>query len=268
MYTDTPVPQEEPSGQNPPDGAIINYFLGEEAKEIKLEIKDEKGKVIRSYSNKDTLYKIPNVNFPQYWIRPQELLSAEKGSHRFLWDMKYAPLNLPASYPISAIYKNTDPNSTAPWVMPGNYTARLTVDGKEYSQSFKVRMDPRVKTAAISLQQQHDLSVQCYKNRVESMELLKDIREFQETLKSRLSNASGSEKEKLENLNKELGTLVNNSPTNTQPSFGRLNGAFTTLFNQLEETDNPPTSQVISAVKQAQADFEKLKIKWSGLKKL
>jgi hypothetical protein len=181
--------------------------------------------------------------------------------------MKYSPLNLPASYPISAIYKNTEPNSTAPWVMPGTYTVRLIVDGKEYNQSLNVIIDPRVKTPLPGLTQQHDLTVQCYKGRIECTEILKDIREFQEGLKARLSSANGTEKEKLENLNKELGSLINNSPTNPQPSFGRLNTSFSTLFNQLEETDNPPTSQLISGVKQAQADFEKLKIKWSGLKK-
>ena len=99
------------------------------------------------------------------------------------------------------------------------------------------------------------------------MDILKDIRDYQDALKSRLGGATGTEKEKLDNLNKELGLLINNSPTNSQPNFSRLNAAFSTLFNQLEETDNPPTSQLISGVKQAQADFEKLKIKWSGLKK-
>ena len=138
---------------------------------------------------------------------------------------------------------------------------------KNYSQSIKVIIDPRVKTPSQGLSQQHDLSVQSYKGRIECMAILKEIREFQETLRPRISSSTGTEKEKLENLNKELGSLVNSSPTNPQPSFGRLNTAFSSLFNQLEETDNAPTSQVISGVKQAQADFEKLKIKWSGLKK-
>ena len=84
--------------------------------------------------------------------------------------------------------------------MPGTYTARLIVDGKEYNQSFKVIIDPRVKTPLQGITQQHDLSVQCYKSRIECMEILKDIREFQENLKSRLSNASGTEKEKLEKI--------------------------------------------------------------------
>src|SRR6187431_292648 len=47
MGTDTPLPQEEPTGQNPPEGALINYYLKEKAKgEVKLEITDSNGKTI------------------------------------------------------------------------------------------------------------------------------------------------------------------------------------------------------------------------------
>lgn len=167
MNTDTPLPQEEPAGENPPDGAVINYFLNEEAENIKLEIFEggdvlHPGKLIRTYTDKDSLYKIPDVNIPHYWIRPQQLLSGKEGAHRFLWDMHYTPLNVPASYPIAAKYMNTAPDVTSPWVMPGKYIAKLTVDGKELFQSFDVKMDPRVKTAVKDLQLQHDYSVKCY----------------------------------------------------------------------------------------------------------
>ena len=117
--TDTPIPQEEPAGENPPDGAMIDYYLNDDAKaEVKLQLLDEKGNIIRTYSSKDTPYVVGAVNIPLYWIRPQQILSAKAGTHRFLWDMKYAPLNVPAEYPIAALYKNTDPVQTAPWVMP------------------------------------------------------------------------------------------------------------------------------------------------------
>ena len=167
MNTDTPLPQEEPAGDNPPDGAVINYFLNEESGDIKLEIFEggdllHPGKLIRSYTNKDSLYKIPDVNIPHYWIRPQQLLSGKEGCHRFLWDMHYTPLNVPASYPIAATYMNTAPDVTSPWVMPGKYIAKLTVDGKELFQSFEVKMDPRVKTSIKDLQLQHDYSLKCY----------------------------------------------------------------------------------------------------------
>ncbi len=162
MWTDTPLPADEPVGENPPDGAIIDYYLDKGVAEATLDICDATGNTIRHYSSKDTLYTIPDVNIPLYWIRPQHILSADAGAHRFLWDMHYAPLNVPPSYPIGAIIANTAPAPTAPWVMPGNYVVKLTVNGKLFSQPLKVIMDPRVKTSLHDLQRQHDLSYQCY----------------------------------------------------------------------------------------------------------
>jgi len=168
-YTDSPVPQEEPAGQNPPDGAMIDYYLSENANDVvTLQIKDEKNNVIRTFRSDDKPYEIPAVNIPLYWIRPQQILSAKAGSHRFLWDLHYTPMNTPPSYPIAAVYGNTAPESTSPWVMPGNYTAVLTVNGKSYSQTIKVKMDPRVVTPVINLQAQHDYSMICYNNSVKA----------------------------------------------------------------------------------------------------
>jgi hypothetical protein len=76
MWPDTPLPQEEPAGQNPPDGAAIDYYLSEDAKDVSLTITDSKGNLIRHFSNHDTMYKIPALNIPLYWIRPQQILSA------------------------------------------------------------------------------------------------------------------------------------------------------------------------------------------------
>ncbi len=134
MWTDTPLPQEEPAGENPPDGAIIDYYLKDNSKNVTLEILDAKGNLVRKFSNTDTIYKIPDVNIPLYWIRPQQTLSPNAGSHRFLWDLHYTPLNVPPNYPIGAVHKNTAPAATSPWVMPGNYMAKLTVDGTVYSK--------------------------------------------------------------------------------------------------------------------------------------
>ena len=66
-YTDSPVPQEEPAGQNPPDGAIFDYYLSENAREVvTLQIKDENNNVIRSFRSDDKPYEIPAVNIPLY----------------------------------------------------------------------------------------------------------------------------------------------------------------------------------------------------------
>jgi len=152
MNTDTPFPQEEPGGQNPPEGALINYYLAEDAAgEVVLEVLDAAGKRVIRYSSKDQPYAIPDLNIPLYWIRPQQLLSSKAGSHRFVWDLHYTPLREPVSFPMAAIYQNTAPDKTSPWVMPGNYTIRLTVNGKTMSQPLVVKMDPRVKTSPVDL---------------------------------------------------------------------------------------------------------------------
>ena len=164
-YTDTPVPQEEPAGENPPDGAVINYHLTANASQVKLEILDNKGKLVRTYSSNDNPYTKPKDNVPDYWVRPQQILSAKAGAHRFSWDMHYDPLDIEPTFPISAVYKNTPPDPTSPWVMPGTYTARLTVDGKVHEESFQVKMDPRIKTATKDLQAQHDISLSLYELR-------------------------------------------------------------------------------------------------------
>ena len=220
MNTDTPLPQEEPAGQNPPDGAIINYYLSEKVNDIRLQVLGPKGNVIREYADKDTMYKIPDVNIPKYWIRPQQVLSADAGSHRFTWNMHYSPLNIPASYPIAAIYKNTAPNETAPWVMPGMYTVRLIVNGKAYSQLFTIKMDPRVKTSIKNLQLQHDLSLMCYNNALKCMNVLKDI--------------------------------------TGKKDYAKYLDTFLSIQGLLQEGDMPPTTQMINAAREAQKGFDKL----------
>ena len=170
MNTDTPLPPEEPAGENPPDGAMIDYYLNSNsASPVKLEIVNNKGEVIRTFSSNDTLYKIPEVNIPLYWIRPQQILASTAGAHRFLWDMRYTPLNVPAAYPMTAIIHNTAPDATSPWVMPGNYKVRLIANGQTQEQPITITMDPRVKTSSAEWQRQHDLSVICYEGRKQSI---------------------------------------------------------------------------------------------------
>ena len=276
MNTDTPLPQEEPAGQNPPDGAIIDYYLKEKAKNVTLQIiyqygkpyiTDIPGKIICSYNSNDTPYNIPAVNIPIYWIRPQQTLSAEAGSHRFLWDMKYTALNVPPSYPIAAIYNNTAPGQTAPWVMPGTYIARLIVDGKTYDQSFEIIMDPRVKTSVAGLQKQHDLSLQCYEGRKECMQILEKIRLYRMMLRGQMTNPPVTVADELSKKDKVAAALENTPAGSMEQSFTKLNGSFTSIFNILQESDSTPTVQTINTLTEAQKQFQVLQTKWLVLKK-
>ena len=89
---DTPLPPEEPGGKNPPDGAIINYYLKSAASGlVTLEIFDAKDQLVRRYASDDKPQKVDEntLTIPSYWIRPPQILSAKAGSHRFIWDLRY-----------------------------------------------------------------------------------------------------------------------------------------------------------------------------------
>lgn len=263
MNPDTPLPQEEPAGENPPDGAVIDYYLKSDAKEVSLEILTDKNEVIRKYSSNDKPYAIPELNIPLYWIRPQQILSAAKGHHRFLWDVKYQPLNVEVSFPMSAIYQNTAPEPTAPWAMPGNYQVRLVVDGQSYVQKFVLKMDPRVQTTTSQLHEQFDLSMICYNGRKVVVEALNSVSVWENQLNQ--VKATGSLEKSIHEFITKINSLKGAGGWWTDPNSNSLNGVATKcdqVFGILQGTDMPVTSQARSAVKDIEPSVQKIAETW------
>jgi hypothetical protein len=264
MNPDTPLPQEEPAGQNPPDGAIIDYYLSTPSEAI-LEIFDEEGALVRKFSTQDKPYAIPDVNIPLYWIRPQQILSGAPGHHRFLWDLHYAPLETPVSYPIAAIYQNTAPDATSPWAMPGKYTVKLTVGGQTLSKTFMVKMDPRVKTSTAHLQLQHHISMMCYDGLKKIDNTQKAIGELKKQIAAITPLAKGST---LPTVLKTLDQKISDLDSSTaSPNLSRVSRSLSGLMGILIDTDFPPTTQTVSAAKTVQNDFDTLMGKWDELQK-
>ena len=216
MNTDTPLPPEEPAGENPPDGAMIEYYLPSNTNDVvQIDILNQQKEIVRTFKSNDTLYTIPELNIPLYWIRPQSILSNKTGMHRLLWDMKYAPLNLPVSYPMTAVKYNTAPDANAPWVLPGMYTVRITVGNQQKEQALEIKMDPRVKTAFADLKRQHDLSKACYDARKQTINKYPQIDRKLNALFEILDNTDmaptktveAAVKNVLEELNKAMGKM-------------------------------------------------------------
>src|SRR5206468_13122914 len=92
LNTDTPLPPDEPAGENPPDGAMIDYFLSKDASApVTIDIKDVKGQLVRKYSSADKPVEAnpKRLRIPSYWIRSPQSVSTKPGMHRYLWDMHY-----------------------------------------------------------------------------------------------------------------------------------------------------------------------------------
>lgn len=185
-----PTAWRMPAMKNPPPGAIIDYYLGRNVKgPVTLDILDARGEVVRHYSTTDPEAPIPadKLIVPAYWQRPPMNLSTKAGEHRFLWDMHYDPIPgvTPELDSDQVVMHDTPRKATSPWVMPGRYTVRLTVDGHSYSQPLKVRMDPRVRTSITDLKKQFTLAKHAYDETMVGVKALGQIRNVQRQLKSR-----------------------------------------------------------------------------------
>ena len=162
-YTDTPLPPDEPAAANPPDGAIIDYYLAHASSApVTLEILDAHGQLVRKFSSADkpdvTEADLKKQLIPLYWLRPFRSLPSDAGMHRWVWDLHYpAPDSTRHEYPISAIPGDTPRYPLGPTALPGSYTARLTANGKSYTAPFTVKMDPRVKISAAGLEKKFQL---------------------------------------------------------------------------------------------------------------
>jgi len=259
MNNDTPLPQEEPAGQNPPDGAMIDYVLDKDYSAAQLQVLDKDEHVLRSYRSDDAAPDVSAVNFPLYWIRPFEPLSSRKGGHRFCWDMHYDPIQgRDASFPIAAVYGQTVPTPAAPWVMPGKYTVRLIVDGNSYDQSITVTMDPRVTTSFKDLQQQHDLSLLAGGTSYYVEQSLKVLDANKELMQKAALQVDGARLDSLKTWGKELDMVRSQAQ--------RLLRTASSIFSNLQESDMPATSQTIQAaeaLKPAYADLRSALTKWN-----
>ncbi|MGH8101425.1 MAG: WD40/YVTN/BNR-like repeat-containing protein, partial [Chthoniobacterales bacterium] len=270
LNTDTPLPPDEPAGENPPDGAMIDYFLAEDSSApVTLEIKDNKGSLVRRYSSTDApvLPTVKKLRIPSYWIRPSRALSRQQGMHRFLWDLHYTPVsNVEPDYPMAAVYRDTPPAATSPWVIPGDYSVVLTANDKSYTQSLTVKMDPRVKMSAAELQEQLDLSRQLSGLRATLDPIGKSFDSLVEQLtKLKEQSLPKNVQDKLDAFTARLREL---GPPHQRPGAPpSLNGldSVKSLFEEIQGVDAPPTDRVKAAVGDVRTQATSLTERWKKI---
>jgi photosystem II stability/assembly factor-like uncharacterized protein len=282
LNTDTPLPPEEPAGRNPPDGAIIDYFLKSKASgPVTLEILDAKNNRVRLYASTDKPEPVRDeeLDIPTYWIRPTPILSAEAGPHRFVWDLHYpSPEGTNRSYPISAIYRDTPSEPRGPWALPGHYQLKLTVNSRSYTQPLTIKMDPRVKMTDDQLEKQFKLSMQCYEGMQEAHRTLEQVKKYRAQLKELRKRAQkDSPGDAIETLDKKLtgiegpaagrrGMLARAGNPHQEPGLRLVESQLTALLQILQGADAPPTSQAEASVASLQKTLTELLERYEALR--
>jgi photosystem II stability/assembly factor-like uncharacterized protein len=295
MNTDTPLPPDEPGGENPPDGAVIDYALKSDASgPVTIEIVDGTGRVIRRYTSEDKgEYPTPeSAPVPLYWYRKPLTLKTAAGMHRFLWNMRYQPLvggGRRGGLPIAATPHDTVPTPNSIWAPPGLYTVKLTVNGQTLKQPLTLRMDPRVKTPASALAQQFELSLAMYEGVLESQAALQKMRALRGRVKKAQEAVAKAQSpaevtEVLAAFDKKAAALEGGAggpggmggqmgpggpgAAGAPDTLTGIGGSLNSLMNMLQEADAAPTSQLVAAVTERRQALSALLGKWESFRTL
>jgi photosystem II stability/assembly factor-like uncharacterized protein len=257
---DTPLPPEVPTGKNPPDGAILHYYLPDRPSgDIQLDIYDSAGMLVKSHSSapippekeKDDPFIAP------YWIAHPEPLSRDKGMHRFVWNLRYTDppaihVQSPYNYPIAAIVGDTPLPPQGPLVMPGKYEVRLKVGEQVLRQPLEVKMDPRVSYIRNELQSALDLQLKisaALARNSDAYQQVKDLRARLAELKNRpkgdaVATAAIALDAKLAALEGEPTPLLEEPKT---VSFSAVNDTLIALMALVDGADSAPSEESFAA---------------------
>lgn len=230
----TELPFDEPQAANPPEGAVIDYYLKDKpAMPVQLEILDADGKLVRRFSSDDKPHKTDPgaVPFPMYWVHDPQPLAAEAGAHRFVWDLRYS---LPRGVRDSAWRPRTI------LAVPGNYTVRLNVGGKSLTQSLTVVLDPRVNTPQEGLVRQFVLASTLSARLGEVSAARQQCSVLEKQTEERKKAAAGNPE-----LEKLLGEFQNKWAFVEIPETGE---EFMRLGLSLPQTHSEPLPRVVSAL--------------------
>ena len=280
MNPPTPWPPDMATGKNPPNGAVIDYYLGPKFKgDVAIEIDDPKGGVISRFSSTDPVLPIdPRYPDPEYWARPPLTVPTTAGHHRFLWDMRYQDIPGMSTGPDAsdAVPQNTPSVPTSPFVLPGTYTVRMIAGGQTLTAPITVVLDPRVKTSSADIAQQYDVSRDIYNDMLHATVALHEITVVRDQLKAKAGGATtviaaGSLEAKLNAIaggggGRGGGGGGRGGPAGP-PNLNSLRTALARLEHSIQNADVAPTSAQIEAATLTAKPLPGLLQQWDALKK-
>lgn len=238
------LPPNAAFGANPPNGAVIHYYLKTRPKEITLEFTDAGGKTIRKFTGKPPIEGAPapppNPNEPN--------LTTDIGLNRFVWNYR-----LPNAVGLPGLIM-WGGSLAGPRVAPGNYQVKFAVDGKLIStETFAVKADPRLSTTQAEFQKQFDFLSQTHDKLTATHEAILEIRDLRkqfEDLSGRMKPDQKDLKDRAAAIVKKLTAveeeLIQTKIKSSQDALNypiKLNNKLAALASTVDAADYAPTAQ-------------------------
>jgi len=267
-FPGTPIPPEEPTAENPPSGAVLDYFLRAAARNVTLEIFDAQKRLVRKFSPEDKhAENHPSLPIAERWFPKPESVETVAGVHRFVWDLAWGSSGSPVPDEDS---ENRSPRG--PKVVAGNYEIRLTVDGKTQSQPLKVIMDPRCSATPGVLQRQLQLGQQVYGEALATRRVLAEVAAVQKQLADRqqkLGEQNSTLKAALADAQADIAKILSKKNEITRSQPGGIDDGYSELASALrviESGDREVPSQAIEVYQEGSQRVKEGIGEWNAFK--
>jgi photosystem II stability/assembly factor-like uncharacterized protein len=238
-------------GENPPGGAVIYYWLKARPQgEVTLEFLDSTGKLVKKFSSREeprpqVTQALDMEENPFRAFAGPSRAPAQAGMNRFVWNLRYPDAT---TFPGLIMWAGS---VTGPTASPGNYQVRLTVDGKQYTQNFEVKKDPRLnatpedyaKQLTLALQIRDKLS-QANEGVIRIRAVRKQLEEYaQRTDNKTVADAAKELTKKLTAIEEALYQTKNRASEDPLNFPIMLNNKLAYVMGVVESSDNAPTQQ-------------------------
>ncbi|HEX2667003.1 MAG TPA: hypothetical protein VHP13_01390 [Gammaproteobacteria bacterium] len=266
---DTPLPPEVAAGENPPEGAILDYWLGQGVSgPVTLEIRDAAGKLVRRYASDAKLTPLPaDQYFNDAWLAAPERLAGGPGAHRFVWDLRYPhPPSLSYDYSIAAVFeKGGALLPQGPLVLPGKYTVTLSTGGRSVSQPLVVALDPRVSAdeAKEALPKQLALAQQLDAALAASFSAHEEVAALRKAIAAARGGLDGDLLKAMDALDAKAEQLEEKAAH--RKSLAAINAALASLAAEINDGDRAPPAQYVESYHHYRADLDEDLKAWQAM---
>jgi hypothetical protein len=191
-FPGTPLPPEEPTAENPPNGAILDYFLPAEARKVVIRIYDAHRKLVQQISSADK-NETNHAALPiaERWFPKPEHLETSPGMHRFVWNLAWGSSGVPES---------DEPDDgegdipRGPRVAPGSYSVELEADGKVLPREpLLVTKDPRSPATQADFDENFSITYRVFLDSLNCRRALAEIGSVKEQLGKLITASKDSE---------------------------------------------------------------------------
>jgi photosystem II stability/assembly factor-like uncharacterized protein len=266
VFLGSPLPPEEPVSKNPPDGAVIDYYLKSAAKEVKLEIFDPNNKLVRRFSSSQKREeRYPPLPIAERWLPKPVVLENSAGAHRFVWDLRWS-----SSGTSEEVEDEGYGAPRGPRAVPGTYQLKLIVDGEILIQNLRVEIDPRARAAAAELQDQLRLGLEIFGEVHRARRALAEIGAVKKRLSEVKQQLAGKNPEILEQVTAvetaimhiERGSKAPNAIAGLETASNGMSSA----LRVVEGSDRTIPSQAIDVYRESADAAKRAIAEWAQIK--